>query len=88
MADQRPIEPGISEGDWKLLTELFIKFEGASDPLSRETKEAKATFFSLVSALYETHVPVSYRTQVTSTSFTRYIRVVCRSRTGTAPSSF
>jgi len=69
----------VSEDDLARLTELFIKFEGAADPLSNRCQESESEFNSLVEKLYLEKVKPAFET-ITFSKFRSFTRIICRAR--------
>jgi hypothetical protein len=69
----------VSEDEVKTLTALFVQFEGASDPLSHECKEAKFAFYVSIGKIFEQKIkPLC--SSLTLSHFTSYVRRECRLR--------
>ena len=72
--------PGIICGDdVNRLADLFLQFEGASDPLSTACKEAEQQFDSLIEKLYAEQVASRYQS-ITLPQFRSFVRNHCRAR--------
>jgi hypothetical protein len=69
----------VSEDELVRLTELFLKFEGATDPLSNRCREAESAFNSLVETIYRQKVKPAYDS-ITFSQLRSYVRNVCRIR--------
>src|SRR5262245_4599723 len=69
----------VSEDELVRLTELFLKFEGATDPLSNRCREAESEFNSLVEDIYAKKVKPAYES-ITFFAFRSHVRNVCRIR--------
>jgi len=69
----------VSEDELVRLTELFLKFEGATDPLSNRCKESESEFNSLVENIYTEKVKPAYDS-IAFSYFRSYVRNVCRIR--------
>jgi hypothetical protein len=76
--------PGDSSGiicgsDIKQLVELFLQFEGASDPLAAPCKEAKQAFNALIERLHAEKVSVhpDFKS-INLVQFRAYARQKCR----------
>jgi hypothetical protein len=79
MCDDADAEGIVSEQELIVLCDLFRHFEGASDPLSPQCRDAESTFNSLVEKIYSEKVKPAFDT-VTLSQFRSYTRVVCRRR--------
>jgi hypothetical protein len=69
----------ICGDDISRLTDLFLQFEGASDPLSVVSKEAEQQFDALIERLYNDKVSVRFQS-LTLLRFRSYARNICRQR--------
>ena len=69
----------VSEDELVALTNLFAQFEGASDPLSVQCREAESSFNSLLDKIYSEKVSLHF-TSVSSSQFRSYARYICRQR--------
>jgi len=69
----------VSEDELVRLTELFLKFEGAIDPLSNACREAESEFNSFIETIYVEKVKPAYES-LTFSYFRSYVRNVCRIR--------
>ena len=71
----------ISEEELKVLTELFLAFEGCPEPRSESCREANIRFRNMVSSLYFERVePNPSFKGFTSSQFHSAIRNLCRDR--------
>ena len=75
----------VSEDELSRLTNLFVLFEGAPDPLSRECREAQSEFDSLVNKLYEEKVKPNFKS-IQHFHFRKAVRYRCRLRASKAAS--
>jgi hypothetical protein len=69
----------VSEDDLARLTNLFRQFEGATDPLSEQCREAEAGFHSLIEQIYENKVKATYP-KLPLSHFHGHARLLCRKR--------
>ena len=69
----------ISADDLNRLVDLFLHFEGASDPISLACKEAEEQFDSLVERIYTEQVAPKIQS-VTLICFRSGVRKYCRLR--------
>lgn len=69
----------VSEPELALLTELFRRLEGASDPRSLIQREAEAEFNSIVSKIYQERIEPNFQS-VTFSLFKSAVRRRCRLR--------
>ena len=81
MAQEQPdsSEGAISANDLEQLTALYVQFEGAADPLSIETREAKNEFHTRLESIYESKIKPRFL-EVDFTGFLRLVRTQCRQR--------
>ncbi len=79
MCDQSNSGGIISEEELAGLTSLFIQFEGASDPLSNQCKEAQFMFNARVEKIFEEKVKPRYAA-LTLSLFRSAVRKECRLR--------
>ena len=79
MHDDAPAEWTVSPDELSRLTGLFIQFEGAADPTSRECREAESEFNSLVERLFQEKVEPNFQS-LTLHHFRRFARNECRKR--------
>lgn len=79
MPEQPDSGGAISEDELKRLTDLFIQFEGASDPRSIECREAEAEFDSLLDLLYREKVEPKFKS-LDRLLFRSHTRRLCRTR--------
>ena len=68
----------VSGADLKQLSELFLRFEGASTPYAPAAREARAEFDRLVETIYQTRVFPVHKDQITSVTFYSLVRNQCR----------
>jgi hypothetical protein len=78
--------PLVSEPELTRLTQLFVQFHAAFDPLAREAKEARVEFHKLISEIYA-RVPDHEKTKYTSVTFEGIILLVCKRRASKGPST-
>jgi hypothetical protein len=71
--------PIVSEDELVRLTELFMQFEGAGDPLSIQCREAESDFNSLLQLIYSEKVEPAIPS-VTFSQFRSHTRRICRMR--------
>lgn len=69
----------VSEDDLVRLTDLFLKFEGATDPLSNQCQEAESEFNALLEKIYFEKVKPVF-SAITFFQFRSHTRNVCRLR--------
>ena len=69
----------VSDDELKRLTDLFLQFEGAPDPLSNKCKESESEFNSLVEKIYQEKVRPAYNT-IGFSQFRSFTRNRCRLR--------
>jgi hypothetical protein len=69
----------VSEDELVRLTELFVKFEGATDPLSNHCRESESEFNSLIETIYLEKVRLAV-SSITFSQFRSYTRNICRIR--------
>ena len=69
----------ISEDELKRLTELFIQFEGATDPRSRKCREAEVDFDELIDRLFTEKVEQAFKL-INRFQFKSFARHICRER--------
>ena len=79
MRDDAPAEWAVSPAELTRLTGLFIQFEGAADPTSRECREAESEFNSLLEQLFREKVEPKFQS-LTLHQFRRFARNECRKR--------
>jgi hypothetical protein len=87
MRDDAPADGTVSADELTRLTALFIQFEGAADPTSRECREAESDFNSLIEQLFREKVEPKYQS-VTLHQFRRFARNQCRLRASRGSSEF
>ena len=68
----------VSLADLTRLSELFLRFEGASTPYVPEAREARAEFDRLVEKIYIERVYPIHKDQITSVTFYSLVRNQCR----------
>jgi hypothetical protein len=69
----------ISADDLNRLVDLFLQFEGASDPLALPCKEAEEQFDGLVERIYAEQVAPKFQS-ITLLCFRSGVRKYCRLR--------
>ena len=69
----------VSEEELVILTDLFLRFEGATDPLSADCQSAKGHFYLLLRDIYVERVRPQF-TNIDFSIFASMIRRKCRER--------
>src|SRR5438132_10528027 len=79
MGENSPSDWAVSEEELATLTELFVRFEGASDPRCLPAREAEAQFNALLEQIYVEKVAPRF-SSITRSQFRSYARLQCRLR--------
>ena len=79
MPEEPASEWTISEDELKHLTELFIQFDGAPDPMSVKCREVEIQFNSLIDKLFQEKVEPHFES-ITRHEIRHHTRYRCRQR--------
>ncbi len=69
----------VSESDLETLTDLFRRFEGATDPLSTDCNSAKELFYFTLRQIYVERVRTKF-IEIDFSIFANMTRKMCRQR--------
>ena len=68
----------VSLAELTRLSELFLRFEGATTPYAPDAREARAEFDRFVESIYHERVYPVHKDQITSVTFYSLVRNQCR----------
>ena len=69
----------VSESELAQLTDLFRRFEGATDPFSTDCEAAKSEFYAILREVYVERVRAKF-SDIDFSIFTSMTRKMCRHR--------